>query len=773
MFSARALTALLAVVTVTLGATVQLAATARADGDPGSDVLVYQPLFLASDSGISVDEQVRLGDLLHEASSAGFPVRVAIIATPSDLGAITELWRQPRAYAHFLGTELSLAYHGRLIVVMPNGLGFNWPGHPSASGYRIVDRINPSGGGAHLLDAARQAVTALAAAAGVHLKPATSTKGTPSTGGNPPPAPGTVRSASGGTRVLAFVLLGVVALAILGARFLYARHRHAVSARTRRARQVLLARDGRWLLIGLSGAGLVLAGVLFLIPAARAPTPVAMLANNPVLDPGTAFNRPAPNFTLTDQFGRQASLSSFRGKVVILGFNDSECTTMCPLTTTAMLDAQAMLGSARSRVQLLGVDANPKATSIEDVLSYSEVHGMLHAWDFLTGSLSQLRRVWKEYSIGAEITHNLVDHTPAIFVIGPNGRLAKLFLTQQSYAAVGQLGQLLANEASSLLLGHPTVHSHLSYSHIAGISPTTSATIPRAGGGEVALGPGRARTILFFATWDRQITGLAGGLEELKRYQSLAIREDLPQLTSVDEGSVEPSGALTPFLHSLTSQLNYPVGIDTTGRVADGYEVGGQPWLMVLNSAGQIAYYYSVAALGWPTPTRLAHLARIALARVPATNPTSTLAGSPPALASLHKQAAQLIGGYNGLIRRIHALRGYPIVLNVWASWCIPCRSEFNLFAAASARYGHQVAFLGANADDSAGDARAFLHQHPISYPSYGVSTTDLSPLASIEGLPTTIFISKTGKVLEVHTGQYDSQGILDSDISTYALAGR
>ena len=73
-----------------------------------------------------------------------------------------------------------------------------------------------------------------------------------------------------------------------------------------------------------------------------------------------------------------------------------------------MLDAKAMLGSAGRQVQLLGIDANPKATSIEDVLSYSEVHGMVHAWDFLTGSLTTLKRVWKEYSIGAEITRNLV-----------------------------------------------------------------------------------------------------------------------------------------------------------------------------------------------------------------------------------------------------------------------------------------------------------------------------------------------------------------------------
>src|SRR5207248_2312516 len=54
------------------------------------------------------------------------------------------------------------------------------------------------------------------------------------------------------------------------------------------------------------------------------------LARNPYLDPGTSLHRPAPNFTLTDQFRRPVSLSEFKGKVVLLAFIDSRCTTICP-----------------------------------------------------------------------------------------------------------------------------------------------------------------------------------------------------------------------------------------------------------------------------------------------------------------------------------------------------------------------------------------------------------------------------------------------------------
>ena len=144
--------------------------------------------------------------------------------------------------------------------------------------------------------------------------------------------------------------------------------------------------------------------------------------------------------------------------------------------------------------------------------------------------------------------------------------------------------------------------------------------------------------------------------------------------------------------------------------------------------------------------------------------------GSPGSLASLHAQAGQLITSGGTLSDRLSSLRGYPVVLNAWAAWCPPCREEFPLLAAASAQYGRKVAFLGADTNDSAGDARSFLAKHPVSYPSYPVASTDLSSLAVLEGFPTTIFINPAGKVVFVHTGQYQSEAALDNDIQHYAL---
>jgi len=146
------------------------------------------------------------------------------------------------------------------------------------------------------------------------------------------------------------------------------------------------------------------------------------------------------------------------------------------------------------------------------------------------------------------------------------------------------------------------------------------------------------------------------------------------------------------------------------------------------------------------------------------------LVGSPAPLAALHDQAGQLLGGFNALQARLRQLRGYPVVLNAWASWCPPCRAEFPIFAAASALYGRQVAFLGADTEDTAGDASAFLAKHPVSYPSYQTSSAALDSIDSVEGTPTTIYIGRDGKVAYEHIGQYESEATLDEDIAHYAL---
>ncbi|MGA2013675.1 MAG: redoxin domain-containing protein [Solirubrobacteraceae bacterium] len=802
--------ALVALAIVVVGAAI--APRARADGDPGSDVLVNQDLFVAGDAGVSVAQQAQLGDLLQAAGAAGLPVRVAIIAHPADLGAVTALWLKPQAYASFLGIELSLAYKQRLLVVMPDGFGLNWPGHSTVAAGRLLGATPVRSGATGLVDAAQSAVRSLAGSAGVRIagagparsaaSPSPAASVAPSAGGaggaggaagaagaagggragaagEAPIILGSGSSANPGQRTddrvaMAVAILAALAVAAFAGRRALARRRARPARRRHAPLSLRRAVPGVALLFGVAAAAPI---VVLAVVRASNPSPSLALARNPYVDPGTALAGAAPDFTLSDQFGRPVSLRSFRGKVVMLAFTDSECTTICPMTTTAMLDAKAMLGPAASRVQLLGVDANPASISLEDVSSYSQLHGMVHQWHFLTGSLPALKRVWKDYAVYADIQHGLIAHTPALYIISPQGIKAKVYITQQSYSAVGQLGEVLAREASSLLPGHPAVHANLSFAPIPAIGPSERVSLPRTGGGRVTLGPGPApRLYVFFATWDREVTGLAGHLQSLDDYQAAADARRLPALTAVDEGTVEPSPAALPdFLRTLGRPLAYPVAIDATGRVADGYEVQGEPWFVLTSAGGRILWYQEVSTSGWPSDGALERAVRSALARAPQAPTTARaiaqdLAGAPAPLAALHAQAGRLLGAAPALTSRIKALRGYPIVINAWASWCTACRAEFGLFAGASAAYGRRVAFLGVDTNDSPGDAQAFLAQHPVGYPSYQANSSDLAPLAAIEGLPTTIFINPAGKVVFVHTGQYYSEGSLDGDVGSRAL---
>ena len=165
----------LAALTVTIAVLLAgaLPHAARADGDPASDVLLSQPLFLPQDAGVSPTGQTQLASLLAAARRAGYELRVAVIAGPADLGSVTALWRQPQNYARFLGQELSLNYTGSLLVVMPDGYGFYRPRAPSTSEQSVLNQLTPPG--QKLGTGALSAIERLAAATGHDLPAPTAT----------------------------------------------------------------------------------------------------------------------------------------------------------------------------------------------------------------------------------------------------------------------------------------------------------------------------------------------------------------------------------------------------------------------------------------------------------------------------------------------------------------------------------------------------------------------------------------------------------------------
>jgi len=373
-----------------------------------------------------------------------------------------------------------------------------------------------------------------------------------------------------------------------------ARGRALMAARGR----ALMAARGCALAAVLGAAGLLaVTGCAAEQAAQTSPASSAAVAN-PNLDLGTSMHGvPAPDIRLVNQFGQPMALSQFRGKVVILAFVDSQCTTVCPLTTSSMVEAKNLLGTAGTQVQLLGVNANPQATSVAEVRAYSVSHGMINQWDFLTGSEAQLETTWRAYHIADQIDQGQIDHTPALLVIDARGREQKIYLTQMAYASVDQAAQVLAEEVARLLPGRPRLRELRSVAYLPGLGPARRQTLAAAPGGPVThpitLGPGQPRMIVFFATWLQETSDLRAQLAALNVY---ARQPGLPRLVAIDETTTEPSAAaVSYYLRHLRHPLRYPVALDPTGRVADGYGAADQPWFALVNGSGRIVWHHA----GW------------------------------------------------------------------------------------------------------------------------------------------------------------------------------
>jgi thiol-disulfide isomerase/thioredoxin len=144
--------------------------------------------------------------------------------------------------------------------------------------------------------------------------------------------------------------------------------------------------------------------------------------------------------------------------------------------------------------------------------------------------------------------------------------------------------------------------------------------------------------------------------------------------------------------------------------------------------------------------------------------------GAPAPLRGLYEDRNQLLeGGADAFERRVAELRGYPIVVNKWASWCGPCRAEFPVFQKAAIQEAKRIAFLGVDSTDNDEEALEFLGDFPLTYPSY--KDPDLKVARVFNGVgafPTTAFYDKRGKVAYVHQGPYHSVEELLADVRRY-----
>jgi len=156
----------------------------------------------------------------------------------------------------------------------------------------------------------------------------------------------------------------------------------------------------------------------------------------------------------------------------------------------------------------------------------------------------------------------------------------------------------------------------------------------------------------------------------------------------------------------------------------------------------------------------------------PRPSAAKSLSLSPDATAELvanTRSANQILVGPD-IQAKLAQLRGLPVVVNQWASWCTNCRAEFPFFQTAGRAYAGRVAFVGLDSQDSRANAIAFLREFPVDYPSvFDPSASQAQSLGGGQGWPTTIYFNAAHKITFVHEGSYPTLASLEQDIQSYA----
>lgn len=229
-------------------------------------------------------------------------------------------------------------------------------------------------------------------------------------------------------------------------------------------------------LVGIVGILLIAAVAVVILRSAARPTQSAGAATSgqpsalaALMGMSDMPNRPAPNFTLTDQHGQTMSLSAFRGKAVVLEFMDPHCIDICPIVSQEFVQAWHDLGATASRVVFVAVNVNPFHESVKSAAAFTAEHGLsaVPNWHFFTGPTPALQQTWKNYGIYVQAPSPTADviHSSYIFFIDPQGRERYLASPTVDHTAKGaaflppgtmaQWGQGIAQYARNLLAPSP------------------------------------------------------------------------------------------------------------------------------------------------------------------------------------------------------------------------------------------------------------------------------------------------------------------------------
>ncbi len=123
--------------------------------------------------------------------------------------------------------------------------------------------------------------------------------------------------------------------------------------------------------------------------------------------------------------------------------------------------------------------------------------------------------------------------------------------------------------------------------------------------------------------------------------------------------------------------------------------------------------------------------------------------------------SAELLGGAGTLA--LGDLRGKPVVVNFWASWCAPCEDEAPLFKRAHEIYGDRVSFLGVDIKDARSDALDFVAEFGLDYPSVRDETQEIYAAYGLTGQPETFFVDADGIFVDHVAGPVDEAALFDA----------
>ncbi len=305
---------------------------------------------------------------------------------------------------------------------------------------------------------------------------------------------------------------------------------------------------------------------------------------------------PAKAFTVTDQHGNPVSLAQFRGKVVVLTFNDDECTDLCTLLAQDLLVAQRDLGSAAKNVVWLGVNVNPYHPQVSAVKAWTDEHRLdtLPNWYFGTASVPALQQIWHEYGVyvQTDAATRTVGHGTEMFFIGPTGVIQAIGDFGSSSADTTYFAHAVAQMAVDLLpasqrtpVGGP-VTPPATVGHVSPDAPAPGFSLPAldptaTAGNPVTLAAFRGEpTVINF--WSSTCVPCKAELPQLQAAaRQLAGKVHFVGIDVADQPAAARAVAAQ-------AGITYPLASDRGGQVAAEYGVSGTPYTVLVGPKGTI-----------------------------------------------------------------------------------------------------------------------------------------------------------------------------------------